>query len=63
MFYETRVLDAYGNLKQIISAKELQNRHWRNFQESESNLGIYPKKNSSTPSKKKRNKGLSLEHH
>lgn len=63
MFYETKVLDAHGNLKQIISAQELQSRHWHKFQESESNLGIYPKKNSSTPARKKRSKGLALEHH
>lgn len=63
MFYETRVLDAHGNLKQTISAQELQNRHWQMFQESESSLSIYPKKSSSTPARKKRSKDLSLDHH
>jgi hypothetical protein len=63
MFYETRILDGYGNLKQTISSQELQKRHWNKFQESESNLSIYPKKSSSTPARKKRNKGLSLDHH
>jgi hypothetical protein len=63
MFYETRILDGYGNVKQTISAQELHNRHWNKFQELESSLSIYPKKNSSTPARKKRNKGLSLDHH
>ena len=44
MFNETRILDGYANLKQTISAQELQNKHWDKFQESESNLSIYPKK-------------------
>ena len=44
MFYETRILDGYANLKQTISAQELHNKHWDKFQESESNLSIYPKK-------------------
>ena len=63
MFYETRVFDGYGNLKQTISAQELHNRHWRKFQESEASLSIYPKRIPSTPARKKRNKGLSLDRH
>ena len=54
MVYETRILDGYANLKQTISAQELHNKHWDNFQESESNLSIYPKKYSYTPARKKR---------
>ncbi len=63
MFYETRVLDAYGNLKQVISSKELQARHWQKFQEAESNLSIYPKKDSSKLERKKRGTDLLLDHH
>ena len=31
MFYQTKVLDAYGNQKKIISGEELSRRHWENF--------------------------------
>ena len=63
MFYETKILDGCRNLKKTISTQELHNRHWNKFQESGSSLSIYPKKNSSTPARKKRNKGLLLDHH
>jgi hypothetical protein len=64
MFYETRVLDAYGNLKKTISSQELQARHWKQFQLSEENLAFYPKKDSSKPRRKKeeRGKGLMVTH-
>ncbi len=63
MFYETRVFDAYGNIKQTISAQDLKNRHWSKFQQSEANLSIYPKKKTSTPARKTENKGLLLNKH
>lgn len=65
MFYETRILDAYGNVKKTISAQELHNRHWQMFQQSEGSLSIYPKKSSSKPARKKstRDKGLLIDHH
>jgi hypothetical protein len=65
MFYETRIFDAHGNLKQIISAQEIQHRHWQNFTQSEENLSVYPRKNSSPSARKMRTryKGLSLNHH
>ncbi len=53
MFNETRVWDAFGNLKKIISSQELHARHWKVFQKSEENLTFYPKKNSATPERKK----------
>lgn len=37
MFYETKVLDACGKLKKIISGKELQKRHWENYRILEEN--------------------------
>jgi len=52
MFYETKVLDAYGNLKQTISPKELHNRHWQNFHRSDYNISDYPKKTSSKQTNK-----------
>ena len=58
MFYETRILDGYANLKQTISAQELHNKHWDKFQESESNLSIYPKKKLFYTGKKKKEQGL-----
>ncbi|MFT4577323.1 MAG: hypothetical protein ACI8PD_002384 [Nitrospinales bacterium] len=45
MFYETKVLDAYGKLKKIVSAEELQSRHWKIFKSSEEN-GSFFKKNA-----------------
>jgi len=45
MFYETKVLDAYGKLKKIVSAEELQSRHWKIFESIEKN-GSYFKKNN-----------------
>ncbi len=45
MFYETKVLDAYGKLKEIVSAEELQSRHWKIFQSAEEN-GSFFKKNA-----------------
>jgi hypothetical protein len=44
MFYETKVLDAYGKLKKIVTAEELQSRHWKIFKTNEEN-GSYFKKN------------------
>ena len=35
MFYETKVLDAYGKLKKVVSAEELQSRHWKIFKSTE----------------------------
>lgn len=54
MFYETKVLDAYGNLKKIVSTQELHIRHWKIFQQLEERNVFHPKKNASMP---KRNKG------
>jgi hypothetical protein len=45
MFYETKVLDAYGKLKKIVSAEELQSRHWKIFKSTEEN-GSFFKKNA-----------------
>ncbi len=45
MFYETKVLDAYGKLKEVVSAEELQSRHWKIFQSKEEN-GSFFKKNA-----------------
>ena len=45
MFYETKVLDAYGKLKKIVTAEELQSRHWKIFKSTEENGSFY-KKNS-----------------
>ncbi len=45
MFYETKVLDAYGKLKKIVSAEELQSRHWEIFKSMEENGSLF-KKNS-----------------
>ena len=44
MFYETKVLDAYGKLKKTVSAEELQSRHWKIFESAEEN-GSFFKKN------------------
>ena len=57
MFYETKVLDAYGNLKKIVSSQELHIRHWKIFQQLEERKVFHPKKISSLP---KRNKGKQL---
>jgi hypothetical protein len=35
MFYEVKVLDPQGKLKQVISANELRQVHWQNFKEME----------------------------
>jgi hypothetical protein len=43
MFYETKVLDAYGKLKKIVSAEELQSRHWKIFESTEKNGSVYKK--------------------
>jgi hypothetical protein len=56
MFYETRVLDAYGNLKKTISTQELHARHWKVFQQLEERNVFNPKKDSSNASTKKGNK-------
>ncbi len=52
MFYETRILDAYGNLKKIISGKELQKRHWENFKFMEENISFFAKKDQKKDVKK-----------
>jgi len=44
MFYETKVLDAYGNLKRIVSCKELRKRHWENYKIMEENCSSFSKK-------------------
>ena len=56
MFYETRVLDAYGNLIKTISTQELHARHWKIFQQIEERTAFRPKQGSSTPGRKKRKK-------
>ena len=43
MFYETKVLDAYGKLKKIVSAEELKSRHWKIFESTEKNGSVYKK--------------------
>lgn len=43
MFYETKILDAYGNLKKIISCKELKRRHWENYKIMEENCNAFAK--------------------
>jgi hypothetical protein len=43
MFYETKVLDAYGKLKKIVSAEKLQSRHWKIFESTEQNGSFYKK--------------------
>lgn len=58
MFYETRVLDPYGNLKKTISAQELHTRHWKIFQQSEEKTVFHMKKDSSKPGRKKGKKDL-----
>jgi hypothetical protein len=60
MFYETRVLDAYGNLKKTISSQELHTRHWKKFQELEERTVFKQKKDSSKPGRKKGNKNVVL---
>ena len=46
MFCETKVLDAYGNLKAIITAQELHTRHWKT-------LSPYAKKTKSNINKER----------
>ncbi len=41
MFHETKVLDALGNLKKIISGNELKRRHWENFKILEENCNSF----------------------
>ena len=43
MLYETKILDAYGNLKKIISGKELQRRHWENYKTLEKRCNSFTK--------------------
>ena len=52
MLSETKIWDAYGNLKKIISTQELHTRHWKIFNLSEESLAYYPKKKSSKPERK-----------
>ncbi len=35
MFYEVRVKDPMGNVKQVITSQELRQAHWKNFKEME----------------------------
>lgn len=58
MFFETKVLDPSGNLKRIVTAQELQTRHWKMFQQQEEGMSFQPKKTSTLPKRKKKiNKG------
>ncbi len=41
MFYDTKILDAYGKLKKIVSSEELQRRHWENFKFLEENCNSF----------------------
>lgn len=54
MFYETKVLDAYGNLKAIITAQELHTRHWKTFHNMEKTLSPYTKKTKSNIKKERK---------
>jgi hypothetical protein len=64
MFYETRVLDAHGNLKKTISAQELHTRHWKIFQKMEERTLFQPKKITPKPEIKmqKKKKSFNMEH-
>jgi len=42
-FTKQKVLDAYGNLKKIVSTQELHTRHWRIFQQLEERKVFLPK--------------------
>lgn len=33
MFYEVRILDKNGNIKKVLSSKELSKHYWKEFQE------------------------------
>lgn len=62
MFYETKVLDAYGNLKKIVSTQELHTRHWRIFQQLEERKVFLPKTTFPKKSKRKKDEGLLATH-
>lgn len=56
MFYETKVLDACGKLKKVVTAEELQSRHWKIFNSMEENGSFFKKnvlKNRTTENSKK----------
>ena len=62
MFYETKVLDAYGNLKKIVSTQELHIRHWRIFQQLEERKVFLPKTTFRKKNKRKKDEGLLATH-
>jgi len=40
MFYDVKVLNPDGTMKNIISSKQLQTAHWENFRKSEESLSL-----------------------
>jgi len=62
MFYETKVLDAYGNLKKIISTQELHARHWKTFQQIEERKAFRPKTTFLKKNKGEKGEGLLAAH-
>ena len=49
MFYEVRVFDPVGHLKNVIPSKTLSKRHWRHFEESENDLSFKKAKRGPVP--------------
>ena len=40
MFYEVKVLNPDGSMKNLISSNDLQKTHWDNFRKSEESLSL-----------------------
>ncbi len=49
MFYDVKILNASGQIKKVISARELSKMHWHAFQVSEENIGPGSRKTSKVP--------------
>ncbi len=61
MFYEVRILDKNGNVKKILSSKELSNHYWKVFQEHTHTHSAPSKGRKAT--KKPKEKDLHLNDH
>ena len=44
MFYDVKILDPQGNIKENISGQELAKRHWNEFFIAEANKTLYTSK-------------------
>ena len=62
MFYDVKILDPQGNIKENISGQELAKRHWKEFFIAEANKTLYTGGNQRVPNWMKKKLDMEYAH-